>query len=92
MSNLVNHLQSINNPFLDLQNMSKELFVPNNNDTTRLAVIDKLSSKVKKGGFVAIGDPFGQIPLKYASCHKPIKTAINKTVLAKTSRFTLVFK
>ena len=59
MSNLVNHLQSINNPFLDLQNMSKELYVPNNNKTTRLAVIDKLNSKVKKGGFVAIGDPFG---------------------------------
>jgi hypothetical protein len=59
MSNLVNHLQSLNNPFLDLQNMSKELYIPNNNDTTRLAVIDKLSSKVKKGGFVAIADPFG---------------------------------
>jgi hypothetical protein len=59
MSNLVNHLQSLDNPFLDLQNMSKELHVPNNNDTTRLAVIDKLNSKVKKGGFVTIADPFG---------------------------------
>ena len=59
MSNLVNHKQSLNNLFLDLQNMSKVLYVPNNNDTTRLAVIDKLNPKVKKGGFVTIADPFG---------------------------------
>ena len=59
MSNLVNHLQSLNNPILDLQNMSKEFHVPNNNDTTRLVVIDKLNPKVKKGGFVTIADPFG---------------------------------
>jgi len=59
MSNLVNHLQSVNNHFLDLQDKSMEFYVPNNNDTTRLAVIDKLNPKVKKGGFVAIADPFG---------------------------------
>ena len=59
MSNIVNHLQSVNNPFLDLQDKSKEFYVPNYNDTTRLAVIDKLNPKVKKGGFVAIADPFG---------------------------------
>ena len=59
MSNLVSHLQYLNYPVLDLQNMSKEYHVPNNNDTTRLVVIDKLDSKVRKGGFVTIADPFG---------------------------------
>lgn len=58
MSNLVNLQQSLNNNFLDLQSISMELYVPNNNDTTRFAVNDKLNSKVKKGEFLAIADPF----------------------------------
>src|SRR6187402_2620702 len=37
-------------------------------------------------------ETFGQIPLKYASCHRPIKTAINKTVLANSSNLIFFFK
>src|SRR6188472_4629835 len=37
-------------------------------------------------------DTFGQIPLKYASCHRPIKTAINNTVFANSSNLIFLFK
>jgi hypothetical protein len=90
----VNHLQSLNNPFLDLQNISKELYVPNNSDTTRLAVIDKLNSKVKKGGLVTIADPFGfeksallnieaglSVPCQHKIDHLLVESISRETVL-----------
>jgi hypothetical protein len=37
-------------------------------------------------------DTFGQMPLRYASCHRPIKTAINNIVFANSSNLIFFLK
>ena len=59
MSNLASPLQYLNNPILDLQNISKEFCDTNRNDTPRHVVIDKLIHKGKKGELVTIVGPSG---------------------------------
>ena len=59
MSNLVSPLQYLNNPILDFQNISKEFYDTNRNDTPRHVVIDKQNLKRKKGELVTIVDPYG---------------------------------